>query len=133
MPVYIQFLRGKVNIRSVDWGRLIKATQKDVAFREARWIAMQRRKALEEGIDETEEPEESRWHKIWGGVCHFTRMTRFDMIAHVLSWLYYCHWIIYYPICSFFYYTFLGNTIRSFIISSVTDGKGRCFDPFSTS
>ena len=117
----------QVNIRSIDWGKLIKATQKDVAFREARWAAMQRQKALEEGTTETPEAEESRWQKTWqktwDGFCHFSRMTRYDMIAQVLAWLYYCHWVIYFPVCSFYYYTFLGNTIRSFIISSVTDGK----------
>ena len=113
----------KVNIRSIDWGKLIKATQKDVAVREARWEAMQRRKALEEGTQEKPESKESRWQKTWDGFCHFSRMTRFDMIAQVLAWLYYCHWVIYFPVCSFYYYTFLGSTIRSFIISSVTDGE----------
>jgi hypothetical protein len=84
---------------------------------------MQRQKALEEGTPEKKESEQNRLQKAWDGFRHFSRMTRFDMIAHVLSWLYYCHWIIYFPVCCLFYYTFMGNTIRSFIISSVTDGK----------
>ncbi|CAB9525982.1 expressed unknown protein [Seminavis robusta] len=110
-----------VNILSIDWGRLIVATKKDVVIRESRWQAMQRRKALEEGAEANADAEESRWRKRWEMFCHFTRMTRFDMIAQVLSWLHYCHWIIYWPVCTFYYYTFMGSTIRSFIISSVTD------------
>jgi hypothetical protein len=94
-----------------------------VVVREARWQATQRRKALEEGTDEKKEAEESVWKKRWERLCHFSRMTRFDMIAQVLAWLYYCHWCIYYPICAFYYHTFMGSTIRSFIISSVTDGE----------
>ena len=113
----------QVNIRTIDWGRLIKATQKDVEVRETRWKAIKRQKALEGGTSEDSEEEKSRWQKSVEYFKHFFQMTRFDMIARVLAWLYYCHWIIYYPICSFYYYTFLGNTIRSFIISSVTDGE----------
>ena len=112
-----------VNITGIDWGKLILATQKDVQTREARWKAQKRQKALEEGHQNVDETEKSAWRKRWEILCHFSRMTRFDMIAQVLSWLYYCHWIIYFPICSFYYYTFFGSTIRSFIISSVTDGK----------
>lgn len=110
-----------VNIGTIDWGKLIKATQKEVTAREARWKASQRQKALEGGSELEGEKEPGYWRKKWEGFRHFFRMTRFDMIAHVLALLYYCHWIIYYPVCTFYYYTFLGNTIRSFIISSVTD------------
>lgn len=50
------------------------------------------------------------------------RMTRYDVVAQFLAWLYYVHWTIYLPICLVSYYVLgLGQTIRSFIISSVTD------------
>lgn len=113
-----------VNIRYIDWGKLIKATHKDVAARNSRWTAMQNRKAKESEKANKGEPatEQSEFQKKFQLLCHFTRMTKFDMIAQVLAWLYYCHWIIYFPVCSFYYYTFFGSTIRSFIISSVTDG-----------
>jgi len=78
---------------------------------------------MEEGNQEAEESEKSFWRKKLDMLRHISGLTRFDMIAQVLAWLFFCHWIIYFPICAVFYYTFLGNTIRSFIISSVTDGK----------
>ena len=112
-----------VNIRSIDWGKFIKANQKDVAFRESRWAQQKLQKALEEGSQGDEETKPSRFHKGCEVLNHFRRMTKFDLIAQVLAWLYYCHWIVYWPICNFYYYTFMGSTIRSFIISSVTDGK----------
>lgn len=111
-----------VNIRSIDWGKFILANQKDVANRESRWKAQKRQKALEEGSQAGEETNANKFQKGCEMLNHFRRMTKFDMIAQVLAWLYYCHWIIYWPICCFYYYTFMGSTVRSFIISSVTDG-----------
>ena len=52
-----------VNIRSVDWGKLIKATQKDVVMRESRWAAQKRQKAIEEGRTDSEEAKESKFQK----------------------------------------------------------------------
>lgn len=112
-----------VNIRSIDWGKLLKATHKDVAARNSRWKAMQKQKSsFDEKNRGVWETEQSEFQKQFQLLCHFTSLTKFDMIAQVLAWLYHCHWIIYYPICCLYYYTFLGSTIRSFIISSVTDG-----------
>jgi hypothetical protein len=53
-----------------------------------------------------------------------------QVVAQFLAWLYHVHWTIYLPICLVSYYVLgLGQTIRSFIISSVTDEiffYGRC-------
>jgi hypothetical protein len=45
-----------------------------------------------------------------------------QVVAQFLAWLYHVHWTIYLPICLASYYVLgLGQTIRTFIISSVTD------------
>jgi len=111
-----------VNITSIDWGKLIKATHKDVLLREERWATQKQQKALEDGKGEpVEKGGLGKIQTFCAMFRHFSRLTKFDMIARVLAWLYSCHWIIYLAFCYFHYYTFMGSTVRAFIISSVTE------------
>jgi hypothetical protein len=106
-----------VNIATIDWRRLLRATHRDVNLRKARW----EQKRHDEDVEHEDEKKVflRRWMEY---LKRLFRMTRYDVVAQFLAWLYYVHWTIYLPICLVSYYVLgLGQTIRSFIISSVTD------------
>lgn len=100
-----------VNINTIDWRKLIRATHRDVMHRNVRW--------------EKEHREEREKRSLFRRILHFLKslrdLTVFDAIAHILSFLYNFHWIVYLPICWVSYHTFLGTQIRHFILSSVAD------------
>lgn len=110
-----------VNITTIDWRRLIRATYNDVNIRKAKWKEDNRQDAA----DEQEEASKCflrRWMKSFQHLVSMSKfMSKFDVLAQFLAWLYHFHWTIYLPICLVSYYTVLGPIIRSFIITGVTD------------
>jgi hypothetical protein len=107
-----------VNVKTVNWRRLVKTANRDVAERKSRWSK------------ENEADEEGKETNQMGVVLSFvllcyrlTRMTKYEVLAQYLAWCYYFHWIIYTPICFILYHTFLGGTFRDYFLTSVADGK----------
>ncbi|GAX10254.1 hypothetical protein FisN_3Lh456 [Fistulifera solaris] len=106
-----------VNVTSIDWVRLIKATHKDVERRQARW-----RKERKEHNDEYEASgQESLLTRLKNYGSGIRDKSLNDWIEQSFYLLYFLHWSIYLPLCYIVYYGILGRSIRNFIISSVTD------------
>lgn len=107
-----------VNITSIDWLRLIKATHRDAAVRKARW----ENELLTNAADSEEDEEDRGVLRKWKD--HFERLRDMpvnDILEMIFSRMYHLHWVVYLPICYIAYYTVLGSSIRHFILSSVTD------------
>jgi hypothetical protein len=109
-----------VNIKKVDWRRVVKAAYRDVTEAKSRWRREQQEKNDEENIEQ----------KPRGVIMSFivlcyalTKMTEFEVIAQFLAWCYYFHWAIFIPICFLLYHSFLGELFRRYFLASVTDGK----------
>lgn len=107
-----------INIESIDWRRLIKATYRDVSLRKARW---QKESQRDEQTEHQDIETKSRYKCIMNRVRGIYNITMFDILAQLFAILYHVHWIIYLPTCFILYHTVLGASIRHFIISSVTD------------
>jgi hypothetical protein len=107
-----------INIQSIEWRRLIKATHRDVMLRKARW-------EQERQVDELEKKEEPAKVGLFKSIVDYINrlrnITLFDFFAQMFATLYHLHWTIYLPICWMSYYSVLGSSLRQFIISSVTD------------
>jgi hypothetical protein len=106
-----------VNIKTIDWWKLIKTTRKDTLQRQARW-EKERRKT--ENVDLDSKIKGAVFRKRWSFLYGYFRLSTFDMIERTFALLYYVHWSIYLPICWFFYYVFMGP-IRHFILATVAD------------
>jgi hypothetical protein len=107
-----------VNIESIDWGKLIRATHRDVAERKLKWDKDQ----------DVVQTGQAGVLVCFVVLCYrLSRMTKYEVLAQCLAWLYYFHWVIYLPICFVSYHLFLGSTFRTFILSSVADGK-KCLE-----
>ena len=105
-----------VNIKTIDWWKLIKATCRDVALRQARW-----EKEHNEDEEDLEVVKKSILQKQLDYLKGLLNMSVFDAIERTMAFLYHFHWIIYLPICWVAYYTVLGSAIRQFILASVAD------------
>ncbi len=106
-----------VNVTSIDWVRLIKATHKDVELRQVRW-----RKERKEHNDENEASgQESLLTRLINYGSGIRDKSLNDWIEQSFYMFYFLHWSIYLPLCYIVYYGILGRSIRNFIISSVTD------------
>jgi hypothetical protein len=107
-----------VNIETIDWGRLVKMTCRDVADRKSKWTDKQI-------SDDSQEPMGRTGVLVsFVTLCyHLSRLTKYEVLAQVLAWLYYFHWVISTPICFVLYHCFLGSTFRTYFLSSVADGK----------
>ena len=51
-----------------------------------------------------------------------TRLTRIEVLAQALAWMYHLHWAVFTPIC-FILYQLFPKTFRTYFLSSVADGK----------
>jgi hypothetical protein len=105
-----------INIRSIDWTRLIKATYREVTIRNAKWA-----KAEADNQDGKPEQTNSILVKTKAKFDSLLAMTTFEFLTKMFTFLFHTHWAIYLPVCWFFYYSGWGTSIRQFIISSVTD------------
>ena len=101
-----------INFGKIDWRRLVKSANRDVAERRSRW----------ERDRDTEDTEKAS-QRARNLVSLFLFGSRDEVLAQFLALLYYFHWIFYTPICFVLYHVFLGQTFRSYFLSSVADGK----------
>lgn len=107
-----------VNIKTIDWWKLIKTTRKDTLQRQARW-EKERRKT--NPIDPDGKNKVSLFRVKWSFLHGYFSLSMFDMIERTLTLFYYVHWSIYLPICWFSYYVLIGATLRHFILATVAD------------
>ena len=107
-----------VNITSIDWRRLIKATHKDATLRKNRWENEMRR---ENADTDNDGDDKGSIAKCRACLERLRDMPLNDVLEKVFSSMYHLHWVIYLPICYVAYYILLGSKIRKFILSSVTD------------
>ena len=119
-----------VNIISIDWTKLIKYSHRLVTKQKKEWIADQgRREELREDLlleERKHAPPPARLIT-FGSVVNVPfrlhQMTRFDILAEFLSWMYLVHWTISIPICWILHHFFIESTINKYILSTVADGK----------
>jgi hypothetical protein len=114
-----------VNVKSVDWRRLVKMANRDVAERKARW-----RKHNESEKSEKDSKQPGFVMSYLSYFYRLSRLTRYEAMAQFLAWFHYFHWIIYTPICWILYYFGLGTTFRTYFLSSVADGRFKSVDTF---
>ena len=118
-----------VNVLRIDWRQLLKATHRAVRLRQERWerrLEEEKQQREEEeaagGGDQTGAKDPSAFAQCREYFMHVVQLTRHDIIAHIMSWLYHnTHWLFYQPLCILCYHTFFGSLIRHFILSSVSD------------
>jgi hypothetical protein len=111
-----------VNIRSVDWGRLVKATNRDVAERKAKW--RKEKLAHSQGSEAKDEVAKIGVVRSFINLIYsLTQLTMNEVIAQALAWLYLTHWVVYTPICWFLYSFVMGPSFRNYFLSTVADGE----------
>jgi hypothetical protein len=104
-----------VNVLSVNWRRLVKMTYRDAVDRRAKWIKTTESDDVQEGVGKRFGP--------FASLMRLLKMTRMEVLAAFLAALYHTHWVVYTPICWFFYQFWIGEIFRKYFLSSVTDGK----------
>ncbi len=113
-----------VNVKTIDWLKLIKFTNKEVAERNSRWKEQQKRRTeVKEHVEGAAPRNDGVLRCVAKLVYQSTQLTVDEVLAQLLAWLYYIHWVFYYPLLVVTYKLFLGPIVRKFIISSVADGK----------
>jgi hypothetical protein len=118
-----------VNIKTIDWWKLLKATHKESVQRQIRW-EKERRQSKDEKNNHIKSDQDKE-KKVSTKVSFFRNnldyfqdsfnLSVFDVIERTFALLYYFHWTIYLPICWIAYYVFLGPSIRQFILTTVAD------------
>ena len=104
-----------VNVLRIDWERLVKMTNRDVAERRAKWLKIAESDDAKEGIIRSYGPLRN--------LMRLSRMTSMEVLAGFLALLHHTHWVVYTPICWFLYTFLIGEMFRKYFLSSVTDGK----------
>jgi hypothetical protein len=109
-----------VNVKKVDWRRLVKAAHRDVEEAKSRWKFEQEEKNDDEKADA----------KPQGVIVSFlclcyrlTQLTKLEVMAQFLAWCYYFHCGLYTPFCFLLYHSFLGEVFRRYFLATVSDGK----------
>jgi len=110
-----------VNIRGINWKRLIETTAKNEAKRRAKWLEEQQDSARDEKEAEKKDLLKGLLRDSFQSVIRVFKLSVDDVLSQVLAWFYYVHWIIYLPICYIAYSCGLGKVIRHFIVTGVTD------------
>lgn len=109
-----------VNVKKVDWRRLVKAANRDVEASKSRW------KLEQEGKNDDEKADVGPKGVIMSFLflCYrLSQLTKFEVMAQFLAWCYYFHWALYTPICFLLYHSFLGELFRRYFLATVSDGK----------
>ena len=109
-----------VNIKTIDWWKLIKSTHKDSVQRQLRW-EKERREEKESTNPADVAKKVSLFRSNFDYFQGSFSLSVFDVIERAISLLYYIHWSIYLPICWVSYYVLLGPSLRHFIITTVAD------------
>lgn len=116
-----------VNVKSINWIRLMKFTHRDVAIRRRKWAKQREERrghiANDPGHENSggsnQETRLQSFTRNCNGILHASEV---EIVAWCLSWLYHLHWIISIPICWISYHTFLRSTMRRYVLTTVTDG-----------
>jgi hypothetical protein len=106
-----------VNIQNVHWRRLVKTANRDVAERRLRW-----KQETETDEKENDPSRASVACDLMPTCFRLVRLTRIDILAQLLAWMYNLHWVLYTPVCVMLYHLF-PKTFRTYFLSSVADGK----------
>eukprot|EP00980_Cylindrotheca_fusiformis_P005098 scaffold1083_cov114-Cylindrotheca_fusiformis.AAC.2 len=101
-----------VNILNVHWQRLLKTANRDVTERRSRW--------KKENEADDKQKDLSRPAALVVLCLRLMRLTRIEVLAQLLAWMYYLHWVLYMPICTMLYHLF-PKTFRTYFLSSVAD------------
>jgi hypothetical protein len=109
-----------VNIKTIDWWKLIKATHKDSVQRQVRW-EKERRKDTRNIASTDVAKKVSLFRSNLNYLQGSFNLSVFDVIERVIALLYYVHWSIYLPSCWLAYYIILGPSLRHFLLATVTD------------
>jgi hypothetical protein len=124
-----------VNIKTIDWWKLIKTTRKDTLLRQARWEKERRKTG---NVDRDGKVKDAFYRSKWSFLQGYFSLSTFDVIERTLTLFYFVHWSIYLPICWFFYYFVMGPTLQHFILATVADEifyyveeKGKVWLPFA--
>jgi hypothetical protein len=118
-----------VNIISIDWTKLIKYSHRLVTKQKKEWIADQgRREELrEEHLTEERKHKHSTQPSAFMSVVNLPfrlyQLTRFEILAQFLSWMYYVHWTIAIPVCWILFQFFIQSTMNKYILTTVADGE----------
>jgi VAD1 Analog of StAR-related lipid transfer domain len=116
-----------VNIQSIDWRKLVRATYRDAAQRQALNVANNERSSSESSASAPPPTRGSpakvpgRERLSWRHVQSLWNLSLFDMIERTMVVLHNVHYLIYLPLCWVAYYCLCGSAIRQFILSSVAD------------
>jgi hypothetical protein len=110
-----------VNIKTIDWRKLIKSTHKDAVQRQARWERERRKIDTKIKSDSSSTKQVSVVRNNFAYFQLSFNLSVYDVIERTIAILYYLHWTIYLPICWMSYYTFLGPSLRQFILTTVAD------------
>lgn len=102
-----------VNIQSIDWRKLIRATHREVAQRTAKW--------QKENPSKSDASNKRFFRRILPLLRVILNLTLFDFIERTLVLMYHFHPIVYLPICWAAYYSFLGAEIRTFVLAGAAD------------
>jgi len=108
-----------VNVKEIDWVRIVKSAHKDVADAKSKWQQEQ-----EEGKEDEEKLERPGVVLSFLQHCYgLSKLTRLEVMAQVLAWCYYLHWSLYTPLCFLLYHSILGELFRNYFLATVSDGK----------
>jgi hypothetical protein len=109
-----------VNVKKVDWRRLVRAAHRDVEEAKSRWKLEQE----EKNDDEKTDVKRKGVIMSFLFLCYrLTQMTKFEVMAQFLAWCYNIHWGLYTPICFLLYCSFLGELFRRYFLATVSDGE----------
>lgn len=92
----------------------MRVAYRDVTERRKKW-------KKEEEIADPQEKKKTTIGPIVETCVRLTRLTRIEVLAQVLAWMYHLHWAIFTPIC-FILYQLFPKTFRTYFLSSVADG-----------
>jgi hypothetical protein len=119
-----------VNIKSIDWTKLIKYSHRLIAKQKREWRADQgRREELREDLEIEERKQKhsqqqpSTLKSIILLPFRLSQLTRIEILAQFMSWMYYVHWIISVPICWTLFRFVCNSAMHKYVLSTVTDGE----------
>jgi VAD1 Analog of StAR-related lipid transfer domain len=113
-----------VNIQSIDWRKLVRATYRDAAQRQAQNVVPGAESSVSVPPARATTPAkipERRERLLWRHVQSLWNLSLFDMIERTMVVLHNVHYLVYLPLCWLAYYCLCGSAIRQFILSSVAD------------
>jgi len=122
-----------VNVKKINWQKLIKFTHRDVLRRRQDWKQDQARRlelraehsAATGSDDEKTEPgtieATNVFLQFFDIFLMMWKFTATEMVALFLSSMYYVHWTISLPLCEIFYNFLLRTEMRRYVLSTVTD------------